>query len=62
MFYRLAGLRRGSRLHVRRADGTLAVFRVTEVLTYPKNAFPAQTVYGATPDAELRLSVRTRRM
>jgi hypothetical protein len=40
---------------VRRADGTLARFRVTAVQTYPKDHFPTQAVYGATPDAELRL-------
>jgi hypothetical protein len=55
VFYRLAGLRRGDRVYVRRADGTLAAFRVTSVSTYPKDAFPTQAVYGPTPDAELRL-------
>jgi hypothetical protein len=28
---------------------------VTSVQTYPKDHFPTQAVYGATPDAELRL-------
>ena len=37
------------------ADGTLAVFRVTAVQSYGKDQFPTLAVYGATPDAELRL-------
>jgi hypothetical protein len=40
---------------VRRADGSLAVFRVTAVRTYLKADFPTLAVYGPTPDAELRL-------
>jgi len=55
VFYRLAGLRRGDRVYVRRADGTLALFRVTSVRTYLKDHFPTQAVYGPVPDAELRL-------
>ena len=44
-----------TRFYVRRADGTLAVFRVTLVQEYPKDHFPTESVYGPTPDAELRL-------
>lgn len=55
VFYRLRFLHRGSRVYVRRADGTLAVFRVTAVRSYPKSRFPTQAVYGPTPDAQLRL-------
>ncbi|MGD0606860.1 MAG: class F sortase [Streptosporangiaceae bacterium] len=55
VFYRLSELRRGNQVYVRRADGTMVLFRVTEIQTYPKNQFPTQTVYGPTPDAELRL-------
>jgi len=40
---------------VKRADGTLAVFEVTEVQAYAKDAFPTAAVYGAVPDPELRL-------
>ena len=40
---------------MRRADGTLALFRVTKVASYPKDRFPTAAVYGPTPDAELRL-------
>ena len=40
---------------MKRADGTLAVFEVTEVQMYSKDAFPTAAVYGAVPDPELRL-------
>jgi hypothetical protein len=33
----------------------LVKFLVTAVRTYLKDQFPTQTVYGPTPDAELRL-------
>ena len=55
VFYRLAGLRPGDKVYVRRADGTLVVFHVTKVAAFPKSAFPTGAVYDPTPDAELRL-------
>jgi sortase (surface protein transpeptidase) len=55
VFYRLASLRPGERAYVRRADGTLAVFRVTAVRTYPKDRFPTAAVYGPAPGPQLRL-------
>lgn len=55
VFFRLSQLRPGDRVYVRRADGTLAVFRVTAVRSYAKTQFPTKAVYGPTPDAELRL-------
>jgi sortase (surface protein transpeptidase) len=55
VFFRLKQLSRGDKVYVRRADGTLAVFRVTLVRKYPKDHFPTDSVYGPTPDAELRL-------
>jgi len=55
VFYRLPELRSGDRVYIRRADGSLVEFRVTSVQTYLKDQFPTQTVYGPTPDAELRL-------
>ena len=55
VFDRLDELRRGDDVYVKRADGTTAEFRVTSVRTYLKDQFPTQTVYGPTPDAELRL-------
>jgi sortase (surface protein transpeptidase) len=55
VFFRLSELRRGNDVYVERADGTTAEFRVTSVQSYLKDQFPTQTVYGPTPDAELRL-------
>jgi LPXTG-site transpeptidase (sortase) family protein len=55
VFYRLPELKKGDDIYVKRADGTTAEFRVTENRTYPKDHFPTDTVYGPTPDAELRL-------
>jgi sortase (surface protein transpeptidase) len=55
VFVRLDELRPGNRIYVRRSDQTTVIFRVTAVHRYLKNHFPTQTVYGATPDAELRL-------
>ncbi len=55
VFYRLSELSRGNDIYVKRADGTTAEFRVTTVQTYLKDQFPTETVYGPTPDAELRM-------
>jgi LPXTG-site transpeptidase (sortase) family protein len=55
VFYHLDQLHRGSKVYVKRADGTLAVFQVTAVRSYPKERFPTDAVYGPEPDAELRL-------
>jgi hypothetical protein len=55
IFFRLPELQKGDDVFIKRSDGTTAEFRVTEVLVYPKDHFPTDTVYGPTPDAELRL-------
>jgi hypothetical protein len=55
IFFRLPELKNGDDVYVKRSDGTTAEFRVTEVQEYPKDHFPTETVYGPTPDAELRL-------
>ncbi len=55
VFFRLRLLRPGERIYVRRADGSLAVFRVTSVRTYLKTRFPTGAVYGAAPGPQLRL-------
>jgi sortase (surface protein transpeptidase) len=55
VFFRLRLLHRGQRVFVRRANGSLAVFRVTSVRSYPKARFPSRAVYGPAPDAQLRL-------
>ena len=55
IFYRLRFMHSGELIYVRRGDGSLAVFRVTAVHTYLKAAFPTNAVYGAVPNAQLRL-------
>ena len=55
VFFWLRSLRPGERIYVGRADGTLAVFTVTSVRMYRKDAFPTAAVYGPVPDPELRL-------
>ena len=55
VFFRLRLLRAGDLVYVRRADGTLAVFRVYAERMYAKAHFPTQQVYGLVPGAELRL-------
>jgi len=40
VFFRLGALRPGDNVQIRRADGNTAVFAVTKVATYPKDAFP----------------------
>jgi sortase (surface protein transpeptidase) len=55
VFFRLRELKPGNLIYVRRADGTLAVFRVTAVHTYAKIHLPTAEVYGPVPDSQLRL-------
>jgi hypothetical protein len=55
VFFRLRLLRPGDRVYVRRANGTLAVFRIYAERSYAKDHFPTQRVYGPAPDPELRL-------
>ena len=55
VFFRLRLLRPGRLVYVRRADGSLAVFRVIAVHSYPKAQFPTLAVYGPAPIAQLRL-------
>jgi len=55
VFFRLRLLLPRDRIYVRRADGALAVFRVTSVRTYLKSRFPSAAVYGPAPGPQLRL-------
>lgn len=55
VFFRLELLRPGALVYVRRADATIAEFRVSAVRLYRKDHFPTAAVYGPTPQAELRL-------
>lgn len=55
VFYRLRELVPGDEILVPRSDGGSSRFVVDRVEQYPKDAFPAQQVYGMTPGPELRL-------
>ncbi|MFI7388142.1 class F sortase [Streptomyces sp. NPDC049813] len=55
VFAGLAGLRPGDRVEITRADASTAVFEVRATAEYPQGDFPTDTVYGPTPDAQLRL-------
>jgi LPXTG-site transpeptidase (sortase) family protein len=55
VFHDLGLMRPGDELTVDRADGAVAVFRVTRIAEYAKSRFPTDEVYGGTDDAELRL-------
>lgn len=55
VFFRLGELRPHDSVSITRADGSVAIFAVTEVRRYPKAAFPTQRVYGNTDHAALRL-------
>jgi hypothetical protein len=55
VFFRLRLLRPGDRIYIRRADGTLVVFRVYAEHSYAKDRFPTLRVYGPAPSPELRL-------
>ncbi len=55
VFSRLAELRPGDGLSVRRADGSVVAFVVESVHTHPKSDFPTEAVYGQTDSSVLRL-------
>ncbi|MCA0145519.1 class F sortase [Blastococcus sp. LR1] len=55
IFFDLGALEPGAEVTVTRADGSVAVFAVDRVETYPKDEFPTIEVYGNTDDAQLRL-------
>jgi hypothetical protein len=55
VFGHLARLQPGDQVTVLRTDGSSAVFRVSLVEHFAKNAFPTQLVYGDIDHAGLRL-------
>ncbi len=55
VFYRLGVLRGGDLVDVERADGVVAHFAVTEVVSVPKARFPSAAVYGPLRYPGLRL-------
>jgi len=55
VFYELRRVVPGDTVSVTRADGGVAVFRVTRIAQYAKDAFPTALVYGNIDYAGLRL-------
>lgn len=55
VFYKLGALTKGDRVRVKRADGSVAQFRVNRVVESPKDKFPTTAVYGSIDHAGLRL-------
>jgi Sortase domain len=55
VFAGLSQLRSGDMVSIEAADGAVHSFAVTSVTSHRKDEFPTDDVYGATPDAELRL-------
>jgi hypothetical protein len=55
VFYRLAELKAGDAVLVRRADGSTLRYVVSAMVRYPKARFPTDLVYAPVPDTELRL-------
>jgi sortase (surface protein transpeptidase) len=55
VFARMAQLKHGEKVRIKRADGTVAVFTVDRLQTYAKSSFPTRAVYGDTDTAQLRL-------
>jgi hypothetical protein len=55
VFFRLRELRRGDRVTIRRADGSLVRFVVQRTEQYPKDRFPTDEVYYPTLTPALRL-------
>jgi hypothetical protein len=55
VFFRLAAIRLGDVVLVRRVDGITAIFIVDFVARYPKTAFPTGAVYGHLDYPGLRL-------
>jgi len=56
VFFRLRLIRPHDLVLVRRADGSLAAFRVVAVRLYPKSKFPSDAVYGPAPAAAQSIS------
>ncbi len=55
VFSRLHELKPGDEVTVARQDGSTAVFRVVQVMEYPKTTFPTNAVYGDLDHPGLRL-------
>jgi LPXTG-site transpeptidase (sortase) family protein len=55
VFAKLAAVKVGDPVLVRRVDGSTVTFAITQVKTVPKASFPTEEVYGNTTGSQLRL-------
>ena len=55
VFHRLARLKAGAKIAVRRADAMVVTYQVDHIATYPPNKLPPAKVYGRTKQPALRL-------
>lgn len=55
VFWRLAELKIGEQIHVKREDGTTAKFKIVRIKEYSQDKFPTEEVYGNIDHAGLRL-------
>ncbi|MGP5726026.1 class F sortase [Arthrobacter rhombi] len=55
VFFKLGDLRKKDEISVTRADGKVAVFKVTQIIQTKKDAFSSAGTYANTEDAELRV-------
>lgn len=55
VFWGLHKLKVGDKLSVRRQNGTVAEFQVTEIASYPEGKFPTEKVYMTSTEPLLRL-------
>lgn len=55
VFYKIGSLTPGQEVDVTRKDGSVAVFKIDGVRSYPKDQFPTKDVYGNIDHAGLRL-------
>jgi hypothetical protein len=55
VFFRLGALHPGNQVDVTLADGTVAIFKVTGVRSYPKTSWPWHVVFGSADYPALRL-------
>ncbi len=55
VFFKLGDLRKKDEISVTRADGQVAVFKVTQIIQTKKAAFSSAGTYANTEDAELRV-------
>lgn len=55
VFAHLKRIKAGDAITLVLSDGKRLTYRATSVVTYAKDKFPTEMVYGARPDSELRL-------